>query len=156
MAPIPSVIPVKLYKEIGSQRRPVTFTEVDSPGPNVITLHLARHGQGYHNAAKEEWLENGQQGLMVSHGIPPASRTPSHPLCVSPQPFSFENRENVPHLMDAELTEQGLGEAVALRKVVAKISPTLCVVSPMRRPPRGCIDIPSFAYSLHDASLGLL
>lgn len=110
MPPIPDNVKFQEYREYGEKTRPVKFVQVSQYGPGVIKLHLARHGQGEHNAAKEEWNSQGQPGT-------------------SP----WLRYEQCGHLTDAELTPLGIREAAALRKKVKHISPTLCVVSPLRR-----------------------
>ena len=117
MAPCPlSEEVVASYRAIGNQRRPIVFSDVSaSPGRNAarsesITVHFVRHGQGYHNVANDAWKAGGKKGIR------PIARD--------------AGRED---LMDAVLTEQGLGEAVALHPLLAQTAPTLCVVSPMQR-----------------------
>jgi len=110
MAPIPDNVQWQEYRAYGEKKRPVKFVQVSQDGPGVIKLHLARHGQGCHNAAKEEWVSQGKPGL-----------TP------------WLRYEQNGHLLDAELTLQGIQEAAALREKVKHISPSLCVVSPLRR-----------------------
>ena len=115
MAPIPIADSVvQDYRGIGRLPRPVTFSQVDmrNKNNNTITLHLVRHGQGQHNKEDDLWKKAGREGI---------------------RPFAYENREKNKHLIDAKLTPQGIQEALALRPKLAKTSPTLCVISPLRR-----------------------
>jgi len=79
---------------------------------NTKTITFMRHGQGEHNVASKEWAAAGNAGT----------------------PYTIENDPQMRY-EDAVLTEQGQGEAAALRQRLQQLDPIpqLVVVSPMRR-----------------------
>jgi len=103
------------------------------PGTTVKTIHLIRHGQGVHNVITDSWSElkrlggkthNAAQALW---GQDPDRKGPSAPGSTYAPLFAA--------MIDAPLTEKGLGEAAMARDQAeaAGAAVELLVVSPMRR-----------------------
>ena len=73
-------------------------------------LHLMRHGQGVHNAYRDD---------CTAAGKVPAAK--------------LHEAATYPHLLDPVLTARGEAEAIAARAKTAVLTPELLVVSPLRR-----------------------
>lgn len=80
-------------------------------GPNAKLVHFIRHGQGKHNVAQKEWYAAGKPG----------------------EPYTEDMDPGGAKYGDAELTELGRSQAVALQPSTASLRPDLLVVSTMRR-----------------------
>lgn len=102
-------------------------------GTTVKTIHLIRHGQGVHNVITDCWSEVKRLGGKTHHaaqalwGQDPDRKGPSAPGSTYAPLFDA--------MIDAPLTEKGVGEAVMAREQAdaAGAAVDLLVVSPMRR-----------------------
>ena len=89
-----------------------TISDSDVKGSKII--HFQRHGEGYHNLLGHLWREMKMPIDMDSKDM-------------------VQNPFVRPEIVDAPLTEMGRQQGIEQRRVAAKLSPQLVVVSPLQR-----------------------